>query len=77
MFAKEDVYDFNRKARRERKAGASFEAGFMRRKWLSHLRLSASICGSVFPKKFIDTEISTPIHNFCMMMGAYPDVLTV
>jgi len=61
MFAKEDVYDFNRKACRERKAGASFEAVFMRRKWISHLRLSAFICGSVFPKQFIDHGISAPI----------------
>jgi len=63
MFAKEEVDDFNRKARKEGKAGAPFGAGFMRRKWLSHLRLSASICGSVFPKQFIDHGISAPIIN--------------
>jgi len=33
--------DFHRKARKERKAGASFDSGFMRRKGISHLRSSA------------------------------------
>jgi len=52
---------FHRKARNERKAVASFDYVFMRRKWISHLRLSAFICGSIFPKQFIDTEISAQI----------------
>jgi len=52
--------DFHRKAYKERKAGALFEAVFMHRKWISHLRLSAFICGSIFLKQFIDTEITAP-----------------
>jgi len=60
MFAEEVVDVFQRKAREERKAGASIEAGFMRRKGISYLRVSAFIGGSKFPKQFIDTEISAP-----------------
>jgi hypothetical protein len=34
--------DFHRKARKERKTGASFEAGVMRRKWILHMRFLIS-----------------------------------
>jgi len=55
---------FQRKAHKELKAGASFGAGVMRRNWLSHMRLSAYICGFVFPTQFIDAEIAARIILF-------------
>jgi hypothetical protein len=56
VYQKKAMCDFDSNAHKWLKAGAHFGAGFMRRNWISHLRLSAFIRGSLFPKQFIDAE---------------------
>jgi hypothetical protein len=60
MFAEESVYDFHRKARKGRKAGAPFGAGVMRRTWICICLYGVLNCGSLFSKQFIDAEIAAP-----------------
>jgi len=43
----------------------------VRHKWLSHLRLSASICGSLFAKQFIDAEIMAHELNKVSKINVY------